>query len=88
MVGVEDAHLQHRESLLEEEAFETVIRTARFILSFPSNRVIWAMLEGNFSQRFIDFINAQISSEPLMAPTDISLQLKTGIDQLVPATAV
>jgi hypothetical protein len=70
----EDSFYQRQESLLNDEAFETVVAGARFIARSPGVRAAWKIARPNFGGRFLDFMDGVVASAAADPPVDLSLE--------------
>jgi hypothetical protein len=70
----EDSFYQRQESLLNDEAFETVVAGARFIARSPGVRAAWKIARPNFGGRFLDFMDGVVASAAAEPPVDLSLE--------------
>jgi hypothetical protein len=70
---LEDSFYQHEEGLLNEEAFETMLASARVFAGNPGARAAWKTLRRNFAGRFAKFMDdivAQATRNPTRPALD------------------
>ena len=87
MASIEDAYVQHRESLLDEGTFQSVLRTSRGILAVPAWRAVWLSIRDGYSDDFRAFVEEQIAATPLRKGVDAGALLNAAIEQLALKTA-
>jgi hypothetical protein len=80
LINLEDAFYQHKDGLLAETAFSSLIATLRAAFSQPGLRAGWQILRAQFAGEFVQFIDHLIAETPVATPSrsmsDLSAQWK------------
>jgi hypothetical protein len=70
LVISEDAFYQHKNGLLNEEAFSSFVRHFGGAFTMPGPRVIWSWVKAGYGAEFVAFVDNLIAQTPLAQPFD------------------
>ncbi len=67
MFGLEDTYFQHRQTLLDDDAFESTVATLRYSFTTPGYRAAWKLARPMHDPSFVAFVD-QLAAEVTVAP--------------------
>jgi hypothetical protein len=78
-VSAEDSFLQHKDSLLSEAAYASLVSSMRAYLSSPGMRAMWKLTRSWYEPGFCAFMNQLMREAPVVPNTDRLAQWRAAV---------
>jgi hypothetical protein len=62
----EDGFYQHKDGLLNDSAFDSLVVLMRSTFRFPGNRAMWTIIRGQYGSEYVDCVDKIVSETPLV----------------------